>query len=81
MMALESEAVSSELRSNHILIWGQHDYHGEIFRHGGQECSSDVVLFPSPGNDHVMTKAEVHPGNQLPGFPDEASDCLSIVPM
>jgi hypothetical protein len=49
-----SEAVSHELRSNHILIWWQHGCHGEIFRHGSQECSSDVVFFPSPGKDQVM---------------------------
>jgi hypothetical protein len=61
--ALESEAVSQELRSNHILIWGQHGCHGEIHCHGGQECSSDVVFFPSPGNNHVMAKAEGHVGN------------------
>jgi hypothetical protein len=58
-----SEAVSHELRSNHILIWWQHDCHGKILHHGSQECGSDVVFFPSPGNDHVMAKAEGHAGN------------------
>jgi hypothetical protein len=38
-------------------------YHGEILRHGSQECSSDMVFFPSPGNDHVMAKVEGHAGN------------------
>jgi hypothetical protein len=61
--ALGSEAVSHELRSNHILIWGQHGCHGKILRHGGQECSSDVVFFPSLGNDLVMEKAQGHAGN------------------
>jgi hypothetical protein len=61
--ALGSEAVSHELRSNHILIWGQHDCHGKILRHGGQECSSNVLLFPLPRNDHVMAKTEGHAGN------------------
>jgi hypothetical protein len=61
--ALGSEAVSHELRSNHILIWGQHGCHDEILHHGGQECSSDVVFFPSPGNDHIMAKDEGHAGN------------------
>jgi hypothetical protein len=60
---LGSKAVSHELQSNHILIWGQHGCHGEILRHGGQECSSDMIFFPSPGNDHVMSKAEGHAGN------------------
>jgi hypothetical protein len=36
--AVGSEAVSDELQSNHILIWGQHGCHGEILCHGGQEC-------------------------------------------
>jgi hypothetical protein len=61
--AFGSEACSHELRSNHILIWWQHDCHGEILRHGSQECSSDVVFVPSPGNGHVMAKAEGHAGN------------------
>jgi hypothetical protein len=61
--ALGPEAVSHELRSKHILIWGQHGCHGEILRHGGQECSTDVVFFPSLGNDHVMAKVEGHAGN------------------
>jgi hypothetical protein len=78
---LGSKAVSNELRSNHILIWGQHGCHGEIFRHGGQECISDVVLFSSPRNIHVMAKAEGYAGNQLPRFPDEAGDCPSTFPM
>jgi hypothetical protein len=61
--ALGSEVVSHKLRSNYILIWGQHDCHGEIFHHGGQQCSLDVVFFPSSGNNHVMAKAEGHAGN------------------
>jgi hypothetical protein len=60
---LGSEAVSHELRSNHILIWGQHSCHGKILRHGGQECSSDVVFFASPGSNNVMEKAKGHAGN------------------
>jgi hypothetical protein len=31
-----SEAVPDELRSNHILIWGQHYCHGEVLRHGSR---------------------------------------------
>jgi hypothetical protein len=61
--AFRSEAVSYELRCNHIHIWWQHGCHGEIFRHGSQECSLDVVFFPSPGNDHIMVKAKGHAGN------------------
>jgi hypothetical protein len=58
-----SKAVSHELRSNHILIWWQHGCHGENLCHSSQECSSDVVFFPSAGNDHVIEKAKGHAGN------------------
>jgi hypothetical protein len=58
-----SEEVSHELRSNHILTWWQHDCHGKILRHGSQECRSNVVFFPSLGNDHGMAKVEGHAGN------------------
>jgi hypothetical protein len=37
-----------------------------------------MVFLPSPENNHVMAEAEGHAGNQ---FLDEASDCLSYVPM
>jgi hypothetical protein len=67
--AFGSEAVSHELRSNHILIWWQHGCHGVIFRHGNQECSSDVVFFPSLGNDHIMAKAKGHASNHLSLIP------------
>jgi hypothetical protein len=77
--AFRSEAVSHELRSNHILIWWQHGCHGKILRHISPECSSDMVFFPSPGNDHVMAKAEGHAGNYLSGFPDRASNSPSLV--
>jgi hypothetical protein len=79
--AFRSEAVSHELRSNHILIWWQHDCHGEILRYGGQECSLDVVFFPSPENNYVMEKVEGHDGNWLPGFLDKASNRPSLVPV
>jgi hypothetical protein len=53
----------------------------EILRHGSQERGSDVVFFPSPGNDHVMEKAKGHAGNQFSGFLDEASNCSSPIPV
>jgi hypothetical protein len=56
--ALGSEIVFHELRSNHIFIWG-----GQHRCHGGQECSSEAVLFPSSRNDHVVAKAKGHAGN------------------
>jgi hypothetical protein len=78
---LRREAVPYELRGDHIITWWQHYRHGEVLRHGSQECGSNVVFFPSARNNHVMAEAEEHAGNRLPGFPDEDSDCSSSVPV
>jgi hypothetical protein len=57
-------------------------YKATISSYGGsQERRSDVVFFPSLGNDHVMEKAEGYVGNQLSGFLDESSNCPSSVPV
>jgi hypothetical protein len=56
---LRSEAVSDELRSNQIFIWRQYCSHGEIFRHGHQECCANLVLLSSARNNHIMAEAEV----------------------
>jgi hypothetical protein len=71
--AFWSKVVPYELQGDHIIIWWQHDCHGS------QERGSDMVFFPSLGNDHVMAEAEGHAGNQFPGFPDKASNCPSSV--
>jgi hypothetical protein len=81
MMGILIRSSFYELRGNQIIIWWQHSCHGEILLHGSQERGSDMVFFPSPRNDHVMAKAEGHAGNQLLGFPDEASNCPSLVPV
>jgi hypothetical protein len=81
LQALRPEAVSFELRGDHIIIWWQHRRHGEVLRHGSQECGSNIEFFPLAGNNHVKAKAEGHAGNQLPGFPDEVSDCSRSVPV
>jgi hypothetical protein len=47
--AFGSEAISHELRSNHILIWWQHGCHGKILRHGSQECSQTWYSSLRPG--------------------------------
>jgi hypothetical protein len=39
------------------------------------------VFFPSPENDHVVAKAEGHASNQVSGFPDQASNFPSLVPV
>jgi hypothetical protein len=51
------EVDSNELRGNHIFIWGQHCSHGEILRHGSQKCCTNLVLFSSARDNHVMAEA------------------------
>jgi hypothetical protein len=55
-----SEAISDELRSNHIFIWWQYCSHGEILRHGSQKCCTNLVLLSSARNNHIMAEAEGH---------------------
>jgi hypothetical protein len=64
--ALRSEAVSDELRSNHIFVWGQYHSHGEILHHGSQECCANLVLLSSARNNHIMAEAEGHADHQFP---------------
>jgi hypothetical protein len=78
--AFRPEAVPYELRGDHI-IWWQHCRHGEVLRHCSQECGSYVVFSPSARNNHIMAEAKGHAGNKFLGFPDEASDYSSSIPM
>jgi hypothetical protein len=80
-VALRSEAVSDELRSNHIFIWMQYRSHGEIFRHGSQECCANMVLLSSARNNHIMAEAEGHVNHQFSRVLDEASYRSSFVPV
>jgi hypothetical protein len=41
--ALWPEAIPHELWSNHIIVWWQHCYHGQVLRQGSQERGSDLV--------------------------------------
>jgi hypothetical protein len=58
--SLRPEAVSDELRSDHIIIWWQHDCHGKILCHGSQECCTDLVFFSHARNNHIMAEIEGH---------------------
>jgi hypothetical protein len=78
---LRSEAVSDELRSYHIFIWRQYCSHGEIFRHGSQECCTNLVLLSSARNNHIMAEDEGHVDHQFPRVSDEAGYCSSFVPV
>jgi hypothetical protein len=40
-----------------------------------------MIFFSSVRNNHVMTEAQGYASHQLPGFPDEASDYSSSIPM
>jgi hypothetical protein len=58
MMAFRPQAVPDELRSNHILKWGQYCSHGEILRHGSQKRSTNLVLFSLARDNHIMAEAQ-----------------------
>jgi hypothetical protein len=79
--ALRSEAVSDELRSNHIFIWGQYRSHGEILRHGSQECCANLILLSSARNNHIMVEAEGHADHQFPRVSDGVGYCSNFVPV
>ena len=81
MMAFRSEAVSDELRSNHIFIWRQYRSHGEIFHHGSQECCANLVFLSSARNNHFMAEAEGHVTDQLSRISNEASYSSSPLPV
>jgi hypothetical protein len=79
--ALWPEAVSDELWSNHIFIWGQYRSHGEILRHDSQECCANLVLLSSARNNHIMAEAEGHADHQFPRVLDEANYYSSFIPV
>jgi hypothetical protein len=68
---LRLQATLDELRSNHILIWGQYCSHGEVLRHGSQKCGSNLVLLSSARDNYVMAEAKGHVSDQLSGVSNE----------
>jgi hypothetical protein len=60
---------------------GQHCSHGEILRHGSQECRTNLVLLSLARNNHIMAEAEGHADHQFSRVPDEAGHCSSFVPV
>src|SRR6187455_993412 len=79
--ATQIRSSSDELRSNNIFIWWQYCSHGEIFRHGSQECCTNLVLLPSARNNHIMTEAEGYADHQFPRVSNEAGHCSSFIPV
>jgi hypothetical protein len=79
--ALRSEAVSDELRSNNIFLWWQYCSHGEVFRHGHQECCTNLVLLPSTRNNHIMAEAEGYADYQFPRVSNEVGHRSSLIPV
>ena len=51
------KAVSDELRSNYIFVWGQHCSHGEVLHHGSPECSPNMVFFSLARDYHIVAEA------------------------
>jgi hypothetical protein len=64
-----------------ISSYGGNCCHGKALRHGSQKCGSNLVFFSSTGNNHIMAEAEGYANHQLPGIPDEASECSSSILM
>jgi hypothetical protein len=60
------------------MCW-QHRYHGEILRHGSQECCLNLVFFSLARNNHIVAEVEGYASHQLLGLSDEASDCSSPI--
>jgi hypothetical protein len=52
-----------------------------VFRHGCQECCTNLVLLSSARDNHLMAKAKGHVDNQLPRVSNEASHCSSFIPV
>lgn len=75
------EAVSYELRSNHIILWWRYRRHGQVFCHGGQKCCPNLVLLSQARNNHNLAEVEGHVDHKFQGVLDEAGNCSSFVPM
>jgi hypothetical protein len=76
---LRPEAIFDELRSNHIFVWWQYYSHGEVFRHGCQECCTNLVLLSSARNNHVMAEAEGHADYPFSRFSNKAGHRSSFI--
>jgi hypothetical protein len=61
--SLKPEAVSDELRSDHIILWRQHSCHGKVLHHDSQECCPNLVFFSQARNNHIMAEIEGHVGH------------------
>jgi hypothetical protein len=62
-------------------FWWQYCSHGEVFRHGCQECCTNLVLLSSAKNNHVMAEAEGHADYQFPRVSNEAGHRSSFIPV
>jgi hypothetical protein len=64
-----------------ISSWGQHCSHGEILCYGTQECHTNLVLFSSARNNHIMAEVEGYADHRFPRISDEAGHSSGSVPM
>jgi hypothetical protein len=46
-----------------------------------KKCCTDLVLFSTARNNHIVAKAEGHAHHQLPRVSDEAGHCSSFIPV
>jgi hypothetical protein len=77
MTGTQTQAIPDELRSNHILIWGQYYSHGEVLRYGSQKRSSNLVLLSSARDNYILVEAKGYVSEQLSGISNKASHCPS----
>jgi hypothetical protein len=53
----------------------------KIFRHGRQECCTNLVLLLSARNNHIMAEAEGYADHQFPRVSNEAGHRSSLIPV
>jgi hypothetical protein len=54
---------------------------GKVLHHGGQECHSDLVLFPTARDSDLLAKAEGHVDYKFSRFSNKARHCSCSIPM
>jgi hypothetical protein len=71
--SLRFEAIPYELRSNDIILWRQHNCHGQVLHHSSKESRSDLVLLPLARDNNILAEVERYADHKLPRVSDEAS--------
>jgi hypothetical protein len=54
-----------------MILWRQHNGHGQVLRHNSKECLSDLVVLPSARDNNILEKVERYADHKLPRVSDE----------